>query len=405
MKKVLNFLKSNIKIIIIMLIILVFFIVYRSKDIFTHKTIYTVINGDLENISETNMYLLKSEKLIDYDNSQKITAIVDQGKRAAKNEAIATYQNDSYEDYQNQIAQIDKQIQSLVKDLPDNHSADITNIDNKISKYASEVQKATSYSKIQEYKTKLDELAYKKITILANSSPENSAIRDLVSQREELVRLSKTSDNTIWTDRSGIVTYKIDGLEDSVDYAQIQNYSAADLDKIISDFDSNENSGFGIKVVSNFEAYLLIKTKTGEHDDYIKEGRTYNIRVSDLENSTLKARLTKNIVEGDYNYSIFLVQNEIDGLVDYRKLSCEVIWNTTSGMAIPLNAIYHDDEANYDYVLMVYGTDYKRVAVNVKTKSDSIAIVENVEKSIAESYGLDTTFTLEVYDELVIEDR
>ena len=125
----------------------------------------------------------------------------------------------------------------------------------------------------------------------------------------------------------------------------------------------------------------------------------------DLENSTLRARLTKNIVEGEYNYSIFAIQNEIDGLVDYRKLSCEVIWNTTSGMAIPLNAIYHDDEANYDYVLMVYGTDYKRVAVNIKRKSDSIAIVENVEKSIAESYGLDTTFTLEVYDELVIEDR
>jgi putative membrane fusion protein len=405
MKKVLNFLKSNIKIIIIMLIILVFFIVYRSKDIFTHKTIYTVINGDLENISETNMYLLKSEKLIDYDNSQKITAIVDQGKRAAKNEAIATYQNDSYEDYQNQIAQIDKQIQSLVKDLPDNHSADITNIENKISKYASEVQKATSYSKIQEYKTKLDELAYKKITILANSSPENSAIRDLLSQREELVRLSKTSENTIWTDRAGIVTYKIDGLEGILDYGNITNYSAQELDNIIEKYNTNGNNEFGIKIVNNFNAYLLVKTPKGENDDYIKEGRTYSIRVADLENTTLKVRLTKNIAEGDYNYSIFEIQNEIDSLVDYRKLSCEVIWNTISGMAVPLNAIYHDDEQNYDYVLMVYGTDYKRVAVNIKRKSDSIAIVENVDKSTAESYGLDTSFVLEMYDELVIEDR
>ena len=405
MKKVLDFLKANIRIIVIAVILLVFIIVYKSKDVFTHKTIYTVVNGDLESITETNLYLLKSENIVDYNKEESITAIVDQGKRASKYEAIATYQNDSYEDYQNQIAQIDKQIQSLIKDMPETHSADITGIENKILKYASELQGTTSYSKIQEYKAKLDELAYKKITILANSSPEDSAIRDLISKREELVRLSKTSENTIWTDRSGIVTYKLDGLEGILDYGNITNYSAQDLDNIIEKYNTNGNNEFGIKIVNNFNAYLLVKTPKGENDEYIKEGRTYNIRVADLENTTLKVRLTKNIAEGDYNYSIFEIQNEIDSLVDYRKLSCEVIWNTISGMAVPLNAIYHDDEQNYDYVLMVYGTDYKRVAVNIKRKSDSIAIVENVDKSTAESYGLDTSFVLEMYDELVIEDR
>ena len=405
MKKVLDFLKANIRIIVIAVILLVFIIVYKSKDVFTHKTIYTVVNGDLESMTETNLYLLKSENIVDYNKEESITAIVDQGKRASKYEAIATYQNDSYEDYQNQIAQIDKQIQSLIKDMPETHSADITGIENKILKYASELQGTTSYSKIQEYKAKLDELAYKKITILANSSPEDSAIRDLISKREELVRLSKTSENTIWTDRSGIVTYKLDGLEGILDYGNITNYSAQDLDNIIEKYNTNGNNEFGIKIVNNFNAYLLVKTPKGENDEYIKEGRTYNIRVADLENTTLKVRLTKNIAEGDYNYSIFEIQNEIDSLVDYRKLSCEVIWNTISGMAVPLNAIYHDDEQNYDYVLMVYGTDYKRVAVNIKRKSDSIAIVENVDKNTAESYGLDTSFVLEMYDELVIEDR
>ena len=405
MRKVLDFLKANIRIVVIAVILLVFIIVYKSKDVFTHKTIYTVVNGDLESITETNLYLLKSENIVDYNKEEAITAIVDQGKRASKYEAIATYQNESYADYQNQIAQIDKQIQSLIKDMPETHSADITSIENKILKYASELQGTNSYSKIQEYKAKLDELAYKKITILANSSPENSAIRDLLSQREELVRLSKTSENTIWTDRAGIVTYKIDGLEGILDYGNITNYSAQELDNIIEKYNTNGNNEFGIKIVNNFNAYLLVKTPKGENDDYIKEGRTYSIRVADLENTTLRVKLTKNIIEGDYNYSIFEIQNEIDSLVDYRKLSCDVIWNTISGMAVPLNAIYHDDEQNYDYVLMVYGTDYKRVAVNIKRKSDSIAIVENVEKSVAESYGLDTSFILEMYDELVIEDR
>ena len=90
-------------------------------------------------------------------------------------------------------------------------------------------------------------------------------------------------------------------------------------------------------------------------------------------------------------------------MVDYRKLSCEIVWNTIEGMAVPLNAIYTDEVNNYPYVLMVYGTDYVKVPINIVSKSDSIALVENVDKEVYEKYNLDTTFILELYDELVIE--
>lgn len=405
MEKMVNFLKSNVRIIIVIMIILIFFTFYISKYEFRKKTTYMVVNGDIENSVESNLYLIKKESLIDYDNTQPITAIVDQGKRASKYEPIATYQNDSYEDYKNQIADIDKQIQTLVKDLPITYSADITNINEKILKYSKEVQKTTSYLKIQEYKTKLDELAYKKITILANSSPDSSAIRDFVNKRENLVALSKSSDNTIWTSVSGIVTYKIDGLENLYPYDKTTEYDIDDFEKLISAYDTNTNSEFGIKIIDNFEAYFLVKTKKGQNDEYIKEGKSYKIRISDLENLTLKAKLIKNISNDEYNYSLFEMHNEIDSMIDYRKLSCEVVWNTISGMAVPLNAIYTDDEKQYNYVLMVYGTDYVRVPINILTKSDSIALVENVAKDKFEKYGLDSSFKLELYDELIIEDQ
>ena len=404
MEKVVNFLNTNIKIIIIVVILLAFFVLYISKNEFNHKTTYTVINGDIESSVETNLYLIKNETVIDYDNSKAIISIVDQGKRASKNEAIATYQNESYDDYQKQIADIDKQIQTLVKDLPTTYSADISNVDNNILKYSKEVQNTTSYLKIQEYKTKLDELAYKKITILANASPDSSAIRDLVSKRERLVELSKNSNNIISTSVSGVVTYKIDGIEEKISYNNIENYSESDFESLISMYDNN-NSEFGIKVIDNFGAYLLVKTKTGDNDKYIKQGNRYKIRISDLENLTLIARLKKNISSNGYNYSLFEINNEIDKLVDYRKLSCEVVWNSISGMAVPLNSIYTDEEKGYQYVLMVYGADYKRVLINIISKSDSIAIVENVDKSQYDKYNLDSTFKLELYDELVIEEK
>lgn len=403
MNKIIDFLKSNIRVIIVLTIILIFIIFYISKKEFSKKTIYTVINGNIESSEETNIYLLKKETIVDYDKNQSVTAIIDQGKRASRYEAVATYKNDSYDDYQRQIEDIDKQIQTLVKDLPLTYSADISNIDDKILKYSNEVQGTTSYLKIQEYKTKLDELAYKKITILANSSPDSSAIRDLVTKRENLVNLSKTSDHNIISPVSGIVTYKIDGLEGVISYDEILNYSASELEKFISMYDSNTNNEFGIKIIDNFGAYFLVKTPSGKYDEYIKEGKNYKIRVSDFENLVLTATLIKNINDSGYNYSLFEIHNEIDSLVDYRKLSCEIVWNTIEGMAVPLNAIYTDEVNNYPYVLMVYGTDYVKVPINIVSKSDSIALVENVDKEVYEKYNLDTTFILELYDELVIE--
>lgn len=403
MNKIIDFLKSNIRVIIVLTIILIFIIFYISKKEFSKKTIYTVISGNIESSEETNIYLLKKETIVDYDKNQSVTAIIDQGKRASRYEAVATYKNDSYDDYQRQIEDIDKQIQTLVKDLPLTYSADISNIDDKILKYSNEVQGTTSYLKIQEYKTKLDELAYKKITILANSSPDSSAIRDLVAKRENLVNLSKTSDHNIISPVSGIVTYKIDGLEGVISYDEILNYSASELEKFISMYDSNTNNEFGIKIIDNFGAYFLVKTPSGKYDEYIKEGKNYKIRVSDFENLVLTATLIKNINDSGYNYSLFEIHNEIDSLVDYRKLSCEIVWNTIEGMAVPLNAIYTDEVNNYPYVLMVYGTDYVKVPINIVSKSDSIALVENVDKEVYEKYNLDTTFILELYDELVIE--
>ncbi len=403
MSKIIDFLKSNMKTIIIIILIFCFLILFLNKDSFKKKTTYTVVNGTIEQSQETNLYVLKNESLVDYDTTQAVTAIVDQGNRASKNEAIATYKSDSYDDYQNQIAQIDKQIQTLVKDLPPIYSADISNIDNEILKYFIEVQNTTSYLKMQEYKSKLDELAYKKITVLANSTPDSSAIRDLVSQRENLVSMSKESSNTIWAPISGLVTYKIDGLENIYDYASIEEYDVDDFENIITKYDGTIDSEFGIKIVDNYDVYFLIKTKRSDDDQYIIEGDSYNIRISDLENKSIRADLVKNIQTDEYNYSLFELDNEIDDIIDYRKLSCEVVWNTFSGMAIPIDAIYTNEEKGYHYVLMVYGAEYVEVPINILQSSDSIAIVDNLSQEELDNIGYDRGFILELYDELIIQ--
>ena len=405
MSKVIDFLKSNIKVIIVFILILCFVIFFFSRNSLKKKTTYTVVDGTIEQSDETNLYVLKNETLVDYDSTQPVTAIVDQGKRTAKGEAIATYKSENYDDNQSKIDDIDKQIQTLVKDLPPTYSADISNIDNEILKYSTQIQNETSYTKMQEYKAKLDELAYKKITVIANTTPDSSAIRDLVNQREELVNIGKQSSNNIWSPVSGLVTYKIDGLENSYEYNNIPSYDIQDFENIISKYDGTINSEFGIKIVDNYNIYFLVKTKRGDNAQYIKQGTNYTIRIADLENKNIRATLIKNIQNEECNYSLFEIDNEIDDVIDYRKLSCEIVWNTFSGMAVPMNAIYNNEEKGYSYVLMVYGADYVEVPVKILQSSDSIAIVENLTQEELNSIGYTKGFVLELYDELVIQER
>ena len=403
MNKVMDFLKANIKIIVLFIVIVCIFAFSLNKDTMKKKVTYTIVEGTIERSQETNLYLLKKETLINYDNTLPVTAIIDQGKRASKGEAIATYKNDSYDEYLNQVAEIDKQIQTLVKDLPLTYSADIANLENKILDYSVEIQKTTSYSKMLEYKAKLDELAYKKITVLANSTPDSSAIRDLIAQRENLVRLSKESSNTISTPVNGIVTYKTDGLEDSYQYASLESYDVNQFNEIINKYDGTLNSEFGIKIVDNYDVYFLTKTAKDENDQYVKQYSRYRIRISDFENKTIYASLINKLQDENYNYCLFKITNEIDGFIDYRKLSCEVVWNSVSVMAVPTNAIYKDVEKGYDYVLMVYGAEYVKVPIKIVASSDSIVIADNYSKDEIEAMGLDNRFKLELYDELIIE--
>ena len=401
--KVFDFFKRNFLVILFILAIIFFFVYTFTKEGMKRLTTYTVVEGIIEIGDQTTMYLAKNETIIDYDKSTPITALVEQGKKASKNESVATYQNESYGEYLKQIEDIDSQIQTLVKDLPATYSSDLTNVEAKILTYAKEIQHATSYSKIQEYKTKMDELAYKKITILANSSPDSSAIRDLLNQREELVRLSKSSDNTISSPVSGIVTYKLDGLEDKIDFTNLRNFSSADINSLIGSYSGSSNNEFGIKVIDNFNVYLIAKTPVGDSSDYIAEGRNYKIRIADIENQVVTVTLVKNIQEGGYNYSIFKMNNDVDNVVDFRAMSCEIIWKSYSGLAVPLTSISRNEEKGYDYVRMVFGTKYVEVPINIVRKSDSIAIVSNFTKEQYQEFGLEKECTVELYDELVIE--
>lgn len=394
--------KKNIVVIIVAVICLVVICAIIYECVIQKSQTYTVVNGYVEKSSNVQGIVIKQEKVIDINNNNAIIPLVEQGERIRKTESVALYKDNNYQEYISKINDLDKQIETLIKDLPQNYSNDITYIESQIELLGKQARKTTSYIKIQEYKTKIDELTSQKITILGELSPSGSKVRELIDTRKNIEENYKTSANNIKSSMAGCVTYKIDGLEGITDTSKVLNYTKNEIDDIFSKYRSNTSSDFGIKIVDNFNVYIIVKVQNNE---YIKSGSNIYIKFTDKSNVKESAILTKVVdIDEDNKYCIISMSNGIEKLIDSRCENIEIIWTRKSGMAVPLNAITVDS-SNIGKVTTIKNGDYQEVPIKISLSNDNIAIVDNLTDEERKNNGIENKNTLEIYDQLVIKEE
>jgi len=386
--------KKNIVVIIVAVICLVVICAIIYECVIQKSQTYTVVNGYVEKSSNVQGIVIKQEKVIDINNNNAIIPLVEQGERIRKTESVALYKDNNYQEYISKINDLDKQIETLIKDLPQNYSNDITYIESQIELLGKQARKTTSYIKIQEYKTKIDELTSQKITILGELSPSGSKVRELIDTRKNIEENYKSSANNIKSSMAGCVTYKIDGLEGITDTSKVLNYTKNEIDDIFSKYRSNTSSDFGIKIVDNFNAYIIVKVQNNE---YIKSGSNIYIKFTDKSNVKENAILTKVVdIDEDNKYCIISMSNGIEKLIDSRCENIEIIWTRKSGMAVPLNAITVDS-SNIGKVTTIKNGDYQEVPIKISLSNDNIAIVDNLTDEERKNNGIENKNTLLFY--------
>ena len=173
------------KIITFLFLFIVFIVFCVYKLNMKTQITYTVINGYIEKIADAKSYVLKNENVITVDKDKTFIPIVQETKRVAKDETIAIYKNNTYDNYLKNINELDDSIETLVKDLPTTYSADISKINAQIEVLTEKSNLVNSYVKMQEFKSKLDELSYKKISLFSELSPAGSKIRELIEKRKK----------------------------------------------------------------------------------------------------------------------------------------------------------------------------------------------------------------------------
>ena len=346
-------------------------------------------------------YIIRDEQVVKGENYKNgMEQIIPEGKKAAKNEDIFRYYSKNETELKQQIADLDSKIQEASKSEKNNIPlAEAKQLENQLDEKIKELSKITDMTKIAEYKKQIDSIISKKSKLVGETSETGSYLKQLYNQRAELEKKLNSGAEYVKAPKSGIVSYKVDGLEETLTPSNFSTLSKDFLNKL------NLKTGQIVatsdecgKIIDNSYCYIATISNTEEGRN-AKVDDTVRVRFSD--NKTIKAKIVYVSKENDNeNLIILSLDREIEKLANYRKISFDLIWWSNTGFKIPNSAIVEKDGINY--VVRNRAGYYDKIAIKVEKKNDKYSIVSNYNLQELNDLNIKQTATIAIYDELIL---
>ena len=400
--------KQKKKIIIsIISILLICYLIYTIYLLVEQPTdIFTVEEGKVY-LEETDVgYIIRDEQVVKGENYKNgMEQIKTEGEKAANGESIFRYYSKNEDNLIEQIAELDEKIQEVMsKQTNLSSSPDVILIENQIDEKVEELSNLTDVTKMSECKKEINELVTKKANIIGEKSPSGSYLKQLEEQRTALENELNSGAEYITAPRSGIVSYKVDGLEETLTPQNFSTLSKEYLEslnlktgKIIA---TSDESG---KIINNFECYIATISSSEEAKN-AQIGDNVQIRLSN--NVEIDAEIEYLSQENEDEVLIVLkIDRQIEELTNYRKISFDLIWWSYSGLKVTNHAIIEQDGLHY--VVRNRAGYLSKILVNVKKQNDKYSIVSNYTTDELRELGFTdsqivNSKTLYVYDEIVL---
>lgn len=401
--------KSNIAKFILIFIVTIIFVIIAQNGVNLVKNISKICiveEGNLKFEENVEGYILRDEVVLKGENYKNgMVQIISEGQKVSKNGNVFRYYSNSEEDVLKQIKQLDDEINATIEASGFSIlSSDITNLENQIEIAINDLYKLNDLEKIQEKMLELNSYVSKKTKITGNFSPADSYVKNLIEKRNSLESSLTESSEIVKAPVSGMVTYKVDGLEPNfgiTDFSYLTTEYLKNI-KIKSDSVIQTNNECG-KVINNFECYIACPIDT-EKSSSVKEGEEVSLSFSN--GCEVIAKIEKiNEEDDDNRVIIFKIKDDVEKLVDYRKVNMDIIWWNYSGLKVSNSALQEENDIAYvernkvGYVEKVY--------VKVKRQNDTYSIVENYTDNELEELGLKKNDSkcksdLKVYDEIIL---
>lgn len=401
--------KINVIKIIITIIFMVLFIVLvtNSTNILKNSTdTVIVVDGSLSFEEPTEGYVIRDEVVLQGENYKNgMVQIVSDGERAAKNEDVFRYYSNGEKDILEQIAELDEEINELIEneDINQNTQSDFVSLGKSIEETIDSMYNLNYLQEIKEHKNEIDAYISKKAQMTEILSPENSYVKTLIDQRNNLKAELEKGSEVIKAPVSGLASYRVDGLEEvlkvgNFDYLSTELLEGFNL-KVGASVPLSSEKG---KIVNNFESYIAVSMNT-ERSTTAKVGDTVTLRLSNSDEIQSEIVYIKD--ESNSRILVFKVDKDIAELLEYRKSSLDIIWWKYTGLKVSNNALIEENDKIY--VERDRAGYIDKILVKVLRQNDTYSIVENYEDDELRELGysedeISEMNKIKLYDEVLL---
>ena len=392
----------------IVLALILCYIIYTLYLLIKQPTdTFTVEEGKLYQEETDIGYVIRDEQVVrgtNYKNGMEQIKL--EGEKAGKNEAIFRYYSNNEENLKKNIQELDTKIQEVMGQDKGyvNSDTDIKLLENQIDEKMQYINQIKDVNKLEEYKKEIDDLVSKKAKIAGENSPQGSYLKQLIEQRKTYESQLNSGAEYVNAPKSGIVSYKVDGLEETLtpdcfselskEYLESLNLQTG---KVVA---TSEECG---KIIDNFVFYIATISNS-ENAKQARVGDKIKVRLSN--NEEVSAEIVNIANDSEEDILLMLkIEKGIQELINYRKISFDLIWWDEQGLKVPNQAIVKENDLNY--VVRKRAGYLNKILVKVTKEGENYSIVESYENEELKELGFTNEEIanykkISLYDEIVL---
>lgn len=389
--------------VVIYLIYTIYLLIKQPTDIFTLEegTLYS---------EETDIgYIIRDEVVIQGENYKNgMEKIKSEGEKVAVNEAVFRYYTKNEDSLKQKIAELDTKIQEAMANETETElfPSDIKSLETQIEEKLAGISNIKDTTKLEETKKEINELVTKKANIAGDLSPQGSYLKELIEERKNYESELNSGAEYVNSSKSGVVSYKVDGFEDVLKptdecFSSLSKDYLETLDlKTGKTIPTSDESG---KIVDNTYCYIVTITNTEEAKN-AKVGDKVNVRLPSGEEVSAEISYILEEESGE-RVLIIKIEKGVEELINYRKISFDLIWWSAQGLKIPNQAIVKENDLAY--VVRNRAGYLNKILVKVKKEGDKYSIVEPYDTEELKELGFTSEEIISykkisLYDEVIL---
>lgn len=367
--------KATAMLIIIIILICIIF-GNRVLGLILHPTDIVVIEKGLIEKNDTVVgYIIRDENVLKGENYKNgIVQIKNEGEKVSKGSQVFRYYTNDEEEILQKIEELDIQYQKALDGEKTIFTNDIKILNRQISELIEKISSTNDLSEVVEYKKQLNKTMTKKAKIIGELSPSGSYISEILAEKEKYEKKLISNSEYVKSKKSGIVSYKIDGYEDYFSTKDFSKITEEQLENIsIKTGQLVGTSSECGKIVDNFKCYIATivdsdEARNAKVNDFVK------IRLANTQEIAAQIK-SINEASKDSKIIVFEIKKDVEYLINYRKVSIDIIWWSASGLKVPEASIIRENEISYVIRNRAGYTD--KIPVKILKENGKFSLVDN----------------------------